>query len=85
MAIYSQKVTVTTTAQAVVNLQDVTQWVTIESKGNTYLGPSNVTSNTGFHLANNSQVSLVIPQGCDLWAVTDTSSHEITVLTARVD
>lgn len=85
MAIYSNKITVTTTAQAIVNLQDVTQWVAIESKGNTYLGSSTVTSTNGYHLSNGDQVNLVIPQGCDLWAVTDNSTHEITLLIARVD
>ena len=85
MAIYSTQVTVTTTAQVIVNLDDVTQHVTIESQGNTYLGDSTVTGSSGYHLANNESVQLVIPQGCDLWAVTNTGSHAISMLIARVD
>jgi hypothetical protein len=69
----------------IVNLDDVTQHVSIESKGNTYLGSSSVTNTNGFHLANNQQAQLVIPQGCDLWAVTDTGTHAISMLIARVD
>lgn len=85
MAIYNNKITVTTTAQAIVNLQDVTQWVAVESKGNTYLGSSTVTANNGYHLANGERIELVIPQGCDLWAVADAGTHAITLLIARVD
>ena len=85
MAIYSTQVTVTTTAQVIVNLDNVTQHVSIESKGNTYLGPSTVTASNGFHLANNQTAQLVIPEGCDLWSVTDTGTHGISLLIARVD
>lgn len=85
MAIYSTQVTVTTTAQVIVNLDDVTQHVTIESKGNTYLGNADVTSSNGYHLENNESVQLVIPQGCDLWAVTASGTHAISMLIARVD
>ena len=85
MAIYSTQITVTTTAQVIVNLDDVTQHVTLHSKGSTYVGPSSVTSTTGLHIENGNTVQLVIPQGCDLYAIAASGTHVLSVLTARVD
>ena len=85
MAIFNTQVTVTTTAQVIVNLDDVTQYVTLHSKGNTYVGNSGVTSTNGLHIENGDTVSLTIPQGCDLWCITGSGTHTLAVLTARVD
>ena len=48
MAIYNTQVTVSSTAQVIVNLDNVTQYVTLHSKGATYLGNAGVTTTTGF-------------------------------------
>ena len=85
MAIFNTQVTVTTTAQVIVNLDDVTQYVTLHSKGATYVGNSGVTSTNGLHIENGDTVNLTIPQGCDLWAITNSGTHTLAVLTARVD
>ena len=85
MAIYSTQVTVTTTAQVIVNLDNVTQYVTLHSKGATYVGGSGVTSTSGLHVENGDTLSLTIPEGCDLWAITNSGTHTLAVLTARVD
>ena len=85
MAIYSTQVTVTTTAQVIVNLDNVTQYVTLHSKGATFIGNSSVTSTTGLHVENGVTVNLVLPEGCDLWAITNSGTHTLAVLTARVD
>lgn len=85
MAIYSTQVTVTTTAQVIVNLDNVTQYVTLHSKGSTFVGPSSVTATTGLHVENGDTVNLVLPEGCDLWAITNSGTHVLSVLRARVD
>lgn len=86
MAVYNTQVTVSTTAQSIVSLQDVTQWITLHSKGSTYLGGSSaVSSTTGLHLENGDTLSLVLPQGCELWCVAASGTHALSVLTARVD
>jgi hypothetical protein len=69
----------------IVNLDNVTQYVTLHSKGATYLGASSVTSSTGLHLENGDTLNLTIPEGCDLWAVANSGTHTLAVLTARVD
>jgi hypothetical protein len=85
MAIYNTQVTVTTTAQVIVNLDNVTQYVTLHSKGATYIGNSAVTSTNGLHVENGDTVNLVLPEGCDLWAIASSGTHTLAVLTARVD
>ena len=86
MAIYNTQVTVTTTAQIIVNLDNVTQYVTLHSTGATYVGGSNaVTSSNGLHVENGDTINLTIPEGCQLWAVANSGSHTLAVLTARVD
>lgn len=86
MAIYNTQVTVTTTAQVIVNLDNVTQYVTLHSLGSTYIGGSSaVTSSNGLHVSNGDTLNLTIPEGCQLWAVANSGSHTLAVLTARVD
>lgn len=85
MATTATKVTVTTTAQTIVSLDNVTQYVQLHAKGTTYLGGPDVTTGTGFLLDNDKDLALVIPQGCSLSAVTTTGSHSLYVLTTRVD
>jgi hypothetical protein len=69
----------------IVNLDNVTQYVTLHSKGATYIGGSSVTSTSGLHIENGDTVNLTIPEGCDLWAITNSGTHTLAVLTARVD
>ena len=85
MATTSSVITVTTTAQTIVSLDNVTQYVQLHAKGSTYLGAADVTTETGFLMDNDDKVALVLPQGCSLSAVTTTGSHSLYVLTTRVD
>ena len=85
MATTSSKVTVTTTAQTIVSLDNVTQYVHLHSKGATYIGNTGVTSSTGFLLDNDDKLVITVPQGCVLNAVASTGSHDLYVLTTRVD
>ena len=85
MATTIQAITVTTTAQSVVGIDNVEQYVTLHSNGSTYVGASNVTSDNGIHVANGETLQLTISEGCDLWAVTTAGSHTLRVLKVRVE
>jgi len=85
MATTNSKVTVTTTAQTIVSLDNVTQYVHLHTKGDTYIGNTGVTTETGFLMDNDDKMVITIPQGCSLSAVASTGSHTLYVLTTRVD
>jgi len=85
MATTSSKVLVTTTAQTIVSLDNVTQYVHLHSKGASYIGNTGVTSSTGFLLDNDDKLVITVPQGCELNVVASTGSHDLYVLTTRVD
>jgi hypothetical protein len=85
MATTSSKVTVTTTAQTIVSLDNVTQYVHLHAKGATYIGNTDVTTETGFLLDNDDHLVVTVPQGCALSAVASTGTHTLYVLTTRVD
>lgn len=85
MATTNSKVTVTTTAQTIVSLDNVTQYVHLHTKGDTYIGNTGVTTETGFLMDNDDKMVITIPQGCSLSAVATTGSHTLYVLTTRVD
>ena len=85
MATSTSKVTVTTTAQTIVSLDNVTQYVHLHSKGATYIGNTDVTTETGFLLDNDDRSVITVPEGCALGAVASTGSHTLYVLTTRVD
>jgi hypothetical protein len=85
MATTTSKVTVTTTAETIVSLDNVTQYVHLHAKGATYIDDTDVTTETGFLLDNDDHLVVTVPQGCSLSAVTSTGSHTLYVLTTRVD
>ena len=66
MATTSSVITVTTTAQTIVQLDNVTQYVQLHSKGSSYIGSSAVTTGTGFLMDNDDHISVTVPAGCDL-------------------
>ena len=85
MATTNSQVTVTTTGQTIVNLDNVTQYVHLHTKGATYIGNTGVTTETGFLMDNDDKMVITIPQGCSLSALASTGSHTLYVLTTRVD
>ena len=85
MATTSTVITVTTTAQTIVQLDNVTQYVELHSKGSSYIGSSAVTTATGFLMDNDDHISVTVPAGCDLGAIATAGSHTLYVLTTRVD
>ena len=85
MATTSSKVSVTTTAQVITSLDNVTQYVHLHSKGATYIGNTGVSTSTGFLLDNGDKPVITVPQGCELNVVASSGSHDLYVLTTRVD
>jgi len=85
MAITSNIISCSTTAQVVVNLDDVTQYVSLHSKGAIYIGSVGVTSSTGFLIDNGDKLSITVPAACSLYAITATGNADLYVLTTRVD
>jgi hypothetical protein len=85
MATTSSKVSVTTTAQVITSLDNVTQYVHLHSKGATYIGNTGVTTSTGFLMDNGDKLVITVPQGCELNVISSTGSHDLYVLTTRVD
>lgn len=85
MAITSSKVACTTTAQVIVNIDDVTQYVSLHSKGAVYIGPLGVTSSNGFLIDNGDKLTITVPAASSLYAIMATGSADLYVLTTRVD
>ena len=78
-------VSVTTTAQSIVGIDNVEQYITVHANGSVYLGASNVTSDNGIHVQNGETLQLTILEGCDLWAVTASGTTTLRVLKVRVE
>jgi hypothetical protein len=78
-------VTVTTTAQSIVSVDNVEQYITLHANGSVYIGASNVTDSNGIHIQNGATLQLTIQEGCDLWAVTASGTNTLRVLKIRVE
>ena len=85
MASKTQAYELTTSSQVVVTVDNVTQYVTLHSEGNTYVGDSSVTDDNGIHIGNDETLQLTLPQGCDLYGVAASGTHTLRVLVTRVD
>ena len=85
MATSITAVSVTTTAQSIVSVDNVEQHITMHADGSVYLGASNVTSDNGIHVQNGGTLQLTILEGCDLWAVTASGTNTLRVLKVRVE
>ena len=77
MAMSIEVVTVTATAQSIVGIDNVEQYITVHANGSVYLGASNVTSNNGIHVQNGETLQLTVAEGCDLWAVTASGTNPL--------
>jgi hypothetical protein len=85
MATSIAAISVTTTAQSIVAVDNVEQYVTLHATGSVYVGASNVTSDNGIHIPNGSTLQLTIVEGCDLWAITASGTNTRRVLKVRVE
>jgi len=79
------KIAVGITATKLVELDNVTQYVHLHSKGATYLGNAGVSTTTGFLLDNGDKLVITVPQGCELWIIGTGTNHDLYYLTTRVD
>lgn len=85
MAIITSQVTVTTTSQSIISVDNVERDVLLHAKHEVYIGNSGVTSSNGYILDNGDQVRLSLADGEDLWAVTGAGSGTLHILVSKVD
>ena len=83
----STRTTVSTTAVKIVAAAiNEPRVILIQADGNDlYLGGSTVTSANGFKIANNTTLTVQIPQGEELWAVVSSGTHAAITLTWSVE
>ena len=85
MAIITSAITVTTTSQSIVSVDNVQRDVLLHAKHAIYVGNSGVTSSNGYLLDNGDEIRLSLVDGEDLWAVTSSGSGTLHVLVSKVD
>lgn len=85
MAILSSQVTVTTTSQSIVSVDNVSRDVLLHAKHQVFIGNSGVTISNGYILDNGDQVRLTLMEGEDLWVVTDAGTGTLHVLVSKID
>ena len=85
MAIITSAITVTTTSQSIVSVDNVQRDVLLHAKHAIYVGNSGVTSNNGYLLDNGDEIRLSLTEGEDLWAVSGSGSGTLHVLVSKVD
>ena len=85
MAIITSQVTVTTTSQSIISVDNVQRDVLLHAKHAILIGNSGVTGSNGYLLDNGDEIRLSLTEGEDLWAVTALGSGTLHVLVSKVD
>jgi len=85
MAIVSSQVTVTTTKQSIVGVDNVSRDVLLHAKHQVFIGNSGVTTSNGYIMDNGDEVRLTLMEGEDLWVVTDAGTGTLHVLVSKID
>lgn len=85
MAIVSSQVTVTTTKQSIVSVDNVSRDVLLHAKHQVFIGNSGVTTSNGYIMDNGDEVRLTLMEGEDLWVVTDAGTGTLYVLVSKID
>ena len=85
MAIITSQVTVTTTSQSIISIDNVQRDVLLHAKHDIYVGNSGVTSSNGYLLDNGDELRLSLAEGEDLFAVTGTSTGTLHILVSKID
>ncbi len=85
MAIITSQVTVTTTSQSIISVDNVVRDVLLHAKHDIYVGNSGVTSSNGYLLDNGDEIRLSLTEGEDLWAVAASGSGTLHVLVSKID
>jgi hypothetical protein len=76
----NKQVTVTTTSQSIVSVDNVTQHVFLHAKHATYIGDEGVTSSNGYLMDNDDKLDVILNAGEVLYAVAGTGSGTLHVL-----
>jgi hypothetical protein len=85
MAIITKQVTVTSTSQSIISVDNVTRDVLLHAKHEIFIGNGSVTSTSGYIMDNGDEVRMSLAEGEDLWAVTSAGSGTLHVLVSKVD
>ena len=85
MAIITSQVTVTTTSQSIISVDNVQRDVLLHAKHDIYVGNSGVTSSNGYLLDNGDELRLSLAEGENSFAVTGTSSGTLHILVSKID
>ena len=85
MAIVNSQVTVTTTSQSIVSVDNVSRDVALHAKHKSFIGNSGVTTSNGYLLDNGDKMKITLMEGEDLWAITDLGSGVLHVLVSKID
>jgi hypothetical protein len=85
MAIITSQVTVTTTRQQIIAVDNVQRDVLLHTKHEVYVGNSGVTSANGYLMDNGDEIRLSLTEGEDLWVVSGTGTGTLHVLVSKVD
>ena len=85
MAIITSQVTVTTTSQSIISVDNVSRDVLLHAKHAIHIGNSGVTTSNGYLIDNGDEVRLTLMEGEDLWAVGASGSGTLHVLVSKID
>ena len=85
MAIINSQVTVTTTSQSIISVDNVSRDVLLHANNPLYVGNSGVTSSNGYLLDDGDKIRLSLAEGENLWAFTGTSTATLHILVSKID
>lgn len=80
----SQQVTITTTSQSIVSVDDVTQHVYLHAKHAIHIGDEGVTSSNGYLMDNGDVMEIVLRAGEVLYAVADSGTGTLHILITAI-
>jgi hypothetical protein len=81
----AKQLTITTTPQLVLRVSEAVQSISVHAGGTIYFGGDNtVSSSNGFRLDNNDKYTTILPQGNEIWAVTNSGTSTLYVLTTVI-
>ena len=83
----SSAVTVATTPTLIIGADDQNRWVYIHNGGGAkiYVGDQTVTTQTGYHIANNESAEFFLPLQQTLYGIVASNTNIINVLTPDAD
>jgi len=80
----SNQVTVTTTSQSIVSVDDVTQHVFLHAKHDIYIGNEGVTSSNGYLMDTDDKLDVMVNAGEVLYAVAGQNSGILHILITAI-